>query len=188
MSGLAIVGIVVAGLAIFAVMSYNGLVSMRNQVQNALKQIDVQMQRRFDLIPNLVNSVKGYMKFESETLEKVIAARQQCIAVSAGDIKQMVEKEGALTQALTRFMAVSENYPDLKANADVQKLMEELSHTENQMSFARQFYNDLATRFNTNIETFPNVLFAASMGFTPAELFQLAPGAPERATPKVDLT
>lgn len=180
--------LVIAAVAGFwLVFTYNNLISLRNHVLNAFRQIDVQLKRRRDLIPNLVSSVKGYMKFESDTLEKVIAARQQAIAVPAGDVRQLAEKEGLLTQALTRFLAVVERYPDLKASANVKVLMEELTHTENQISFARQFYNDLSTQYNTSQQSFPTNLIASSFGFSPVELFELPAGSPEREVPTVDL-
>lgn len=188
MTVLAVLGLLAAAVVAWVIAAYNGLIALRNQVLNAFKQIDVQLKRRYDLIPNLVNTVKGYMKFESDTLEKVIAARNQAVAVPAGDLKQLAEKEGVLTQALTRFMAVVEQYPDLKANQNVKTLMEELTHTENQLGFARQLYNDLVTRYNIMQQTFPTNLIASNFGFALAELFELPEGAAERAVPKVDLT
>src|SRR5512132_2573609 len=141
---LVLIGVAVV-LALWAVFRYNNLVSLKNQVANAWKQIDVQLKRRHDLIPNLIASVKGEMQFEQDTLEKVIAARNS--AVAAQGVADAAEKENALSQTLSRLFALAENYPNLKANEEVRALMEELSSTENKVGFARQFYNDLATRF-----------------------------------------
>jgi len=188
MTALAVIGLFAAGVVAYIIGTYNSLVSLREQVLNAFKQIDVQLKRRYDLIPNLIASVKGYMEFEKDTLEAVISARNQAINVQAGDMKAMAEKEGMLTQALTRFMAVVERYPDLKANENVKPLMEQLTTTENQLGFARQFYNDLATRFNIMQEVFPSNLIANNFGFTRSELFELPEGAAERQTPAVDLS
>jgi len=180
--------IVIAVLALWLVFAFNKLVSLRNQVLNAFRQIDVQLKRRYDLIPNLVNSVKGEMKFEQETLEKVIKARNSAAAANAaGNIAQMGKSEGELSAVLTRFMALSENYPTLKANETVTKLMEELTSTENKIAFARQLYNDLVTSFNTAQQVFPNNLFAAAFGFKPADLFEIPENAAERVAPKVEL-
>lgn len=188
MTFLAVLLLLGLGVVVWGVATYNSLVALKNQVLNAFKQIDVQLKRRWDLIPNLVEAAKGYMEFEKDTLTAVIQARSQSISVQAGDLKQLAEKEGALTQALTRFMAVMEKYPDLKANENVKTLMEELTHTENSLGFARQFYNDLVTRFNILQQTFPTNLIALNFGFSPAELFELPEGAAERAVPKVDLS
>jgi LemA protein len=185
MTILAIVLLVLGG---WLVVTFNGLVKLRNQVTNAFRQIDVQLKRRHDLIPNLVESVKGEMKFEKETLERVIQAR--AAAVSAGQTGatgDILAKEGMLTQALGRLFAVAENYPNLKANESVKKLMEELTHTENQISFARQFYNDVVTKFNTDQQVFPTNLFAALLGFTPSALWELPADSPERENVKVNL-
>jgi len=168
---------------------FNGLVKLRNQVANGFRQIDVQLKRRHDLIPNLVNSVKGEMKFESSTLEKVIQARAAAVnAGQAGNMNEILAKEGMLTQALGKLMALSENYPNLKANESVKILMEELTHTENQIGFARQFYNDIVTAFNTKQQVVPTNIFASMMGFAPAALFELPADSPEKEVPKVDLT
>lgn len=187
---LLIPGIIVLVIVGWLILTYNRLVSLRNQVPNAFRQIDVQLKRRHDLIPNLVNAIKGSMKFEQETLEKVIKARNAAVAVSGStNLQEKAAKEGELTQALGRFFALSENYPDLKSNASVNSLMEELSHTENQVGFARQFYNDLVTSYNTAQQVFPTNLVAGSFGFTPAELFEIPDAqAAEREVPKVDLT
>ncbi|MCG2725298.1 MAG: LemA family protein [Elusimicrobia bacterium] len=181
--------IVIALLVVWAVVIFNGLVSLKNQVANAFKQIDIQLKRRHDLIPNLVNSVKGEMKFESETLEKVVQARAGAVnAVKSGSMGDISKNEGILSQALGRLLAISENYPNLKANESVKALMEELAHTENQISFARQLYNDLVTKFNIKQQVFPNNLFASMLGFVPAVLFEIPQDSKERENPKVDLT
>jgi LemA protein len=182
------IGFVLLGLIFFVVLYaiaiYNGLVTLKNQVANAWKQIDVQLQRRHDLIPNLVNAVKGYMEFERDTLERVIAARAR--AVSATGAQARGQAEGELSQALGRLFAVAENYPDLKANQNVLQLQEQLTTTENQLGFARQLYNDLVMRFNTKQSVFPTNLFARMLGFAPAEYFEVPQEA--RAVPQVDLS
>jgi LemA protein len=186
-----ILAIILLVLGAWVVLIFNGLVQLRNQVANAFRQIDVQLKRRHDLIPNLIESVKGEMKFEKETLERVIQARAAAVAVPSGDPSKMSElmaKEGALTQALGRLMAVSENYPNLKANDSVKTLMEELTHTENQLGFSRQFYNDVVTKFNIKQQVFPTNLFASLLGFSPSALWELPADSPERETPKVDLS
>jgi LemA protein len=176
---------VVALLAFWIVGSYNRLVSMRNQVLNGWRQIDVQLKRRHDLIPNLVNSVRGSMDFERDTLTAVMEARAR--ALTATGPADAAQKEGQLTQALGRLIAVAENYPTLKSNESVRALMEELTGTENKVGFARQFYNDIATKFNTAQQVFPTNLFAATFGFKPAELFEITDAA-ERNAPVVDLS
>ena len=180
---LVLVALAVVG-AIWAIWRYNNLISLRNQVANGWKQIDVQLKRRHDLIPNLVSAVKGEMQFEQDTLEKVIAARNG--AVAARGVADAAEKENALTQTLSRLFALAENYPTLKANENVKSLMEELASTENRIGFARQFYNDIATRFNTAQQVFPDSFIAQAFKFQPVELFELKDEA-ERAVPKVDL-
>ena len=177
--------VVVAVVLIWAVMKYNSLITLRNQVQNAWKQIDVQLKRRHDLIPNLINTVRGYMEFEQETLQKVIAARNA--AVAAIGVADAAQKEGALTGALSRLFALAENYPTLKANENVRQLQEELASTENKISFARQFYNDISTKFNIGQQVFPGNLIARLFGFQPVELFEIKEEA-ERAVPTVDLS
>lgn len=169
---------------------YNGLITLKNQVANAWKQIDIQLKRRHDLIPNLIAAAKGEMKFEQDTLEKVIQARNQAVAAAQNPsqgVAAQAQTEGALTQALSRFVALVENYPNLKSNEQVKALMEELTSTENKIGFARQFYNDLATRFNTAQQVFPGSLIASSFHFTPVELFQVTDAA-EKEVPKVDLS
>ena len=172
-------------VVLFFIGLYNSLVKVRNQVRNAWKQIDVQLKRRHDLIPNLVNAVKGQMEFEKGTLESVIQAR--AAAVGAKNMSDSIAKEDMLTSALSKLFAVVENYPTLKANDSIRPLMEELTTTENQISFARQFYNDISTSFNTKIEIFPTNLFASSLGFKLFPLFQVKDAA-EREVPTVDLS
>ena len=171
--------------AIWAIWRYNNLVALKYQVANAWKQIDVQLKRRHDLIPNLIASVKGEMQFEQDTLEKVIAARNSAIA--ARSVAESAEKENALTQTLSRLFALAENYPNLKANESVRTLMEELTSTENKIGFARQFYNDVATRYNTAQNVFPDSLIAQMFKFQPVELYEITEPA-EREVPKVDLS
>src|SRR3954469_178538 len=184
MAGLVLL-LIVAALVIWAIASYNRLVSMRNQVLNGWRQIDVQLKRRHDLIPNLVNTVRGAMEFERDTLTKVMEARSR--AVSATGPQEAAKKEGELTQALGRLFAVAENYPTLKSNDNVRMLQEELSATENKVGFARQFYNDIATKFNTGQQVVPTNLFAGTRGFKPAELFEIA-NETDREVPMVDLS
>jgi len=176
---------VVALLAVWIIASYNRLVSMRNQTLNGWRQIDVQLKRRHDLIPNLVNAVRGSMDFERDTLTAVMEARSK--ALTATGPADAAQKEGQLSQALGRLLAVAENYPTLKSNDNVKMLQEELSATENKVGFARQFYNDIATKFNTAQQVFPTSVFAGAFGFKPAELFEITEAA-ERAVPTVDLS
>ena len=176
--------VVIALLAFWILASYNRLVGLRNQVLNGWRQIDVQLKRRHDLIPNLVNSVRGAMDFERDTLTAVMEARAK--ALTATGPADAAQKEGQLTQALGRLIAVAENYPTLKANDNVRSLMEELTGTENKVGFARQFYNDIATKFNTAQQVFPTNIFAASFGFKTAELFEITEAA-DREVPTVDL-
>jgi LemA protein len=180
-------------LALFVVGIYNRLVALRNRFKNAFAQIDVQLKRRYDLIPNLVETAKGYLKHERETLENVIKARNIAYTASqaaaadpanAAAVKNLLGAESGLTGALSRLMAVSEAYPDLKANQNMMQLTEELTSTENKISFARQAYNDSVMVYNTTRETFPNVVFAGMFGFTAAQLFQIEDQA-EREAPKV---
>lgn len=179
---LVIIVVVVAG---WVIVKYNLLVTLRNQVENGWKQIDVQLKRRHDLIPNLVNTVKGYMEFEQDTLRQVIEARNA--AVNAKGVKDAAAKEGELSGVLTRLFALFENYPNLKANQNVMQLQEELTSTENKVSFARQFYNDIATKFNIAREVFPTNIIANIFNFKKAELFEVTSEA-ERAVPQVDLS
>ena len=182
---------IVLGLWVAGV--YNSLVTLRNRFKNAFAQIDVQLKRRYDLIPNLVETAKGYMKHESGTLEAVIKARNIAYAASqsaaanpadANAMKGLLSAESGLTGALSRLMVVSEQYPDLKANQNMMQLTEELTSTENKVSFARQAYNDSVMQYNTAREVFPNVIFAGMFGFLPAELFKIDDPA-ERNAPKV---
>jgi LemA protein len=175
-----IIVVVLIVLAIYLVALYNGLIRARNQTKNGWAQIDVQLKRRHDLIPNLVETAKGYMKHEADTLEKVVAARNQ--AVSAQGPRQAGAAEGALTGALTGFFGLVEQYPDLKANQNFLALQEELASTENRIGFARQAYNDAATRYNNKREVFPASLISG--GFEPADLFEIADAA-ERSAPQV---
>jgi LemA protein len=174
-----------AVLVFWAIAVYNRLIGLRNQTQNGWRQIDVQLKRRHDLIPNLVNTVKGVMEFERDTLTKVVEARAR--AVSATGPADAGRKEGELTQALGRLFALAENYPQLKSNENVKALQEELTSTENKISFARQFYNDIATKFNTAQQTFPSNMMASTFGFKAAELFEIEEPS-ERAVPNVDLS
>jgi LemA protein len=176
---------IVALLVLWMIGAYNGLIALKNKVANAWKQIDVQLKRRHDLIPNLVNTVKGAMDFERNTLEAVIAARNK--AVNATGVAATAKAEGELTQALGRLFALTEAYPDLKATGNVAQLQEELTSTENKIGFARQLYNDVATEYNTRQATFPTMLVAGLAKATPAELWQITDDT-ERAVPTVDLS
>jgi LemA protein len=188
----------IVGIIIFYIVSlYNGLVAKRNNYKNAFSQIDVQLKRRYDLIPNLVETVKGYIKHERETLEAVIAARNTALAASKqaatnpGDpqlMQALSGAEGMLTGALGRLFAVAENYPDLKANQNVMQLQEELTSTENRISFARQAYNDAVTTFNTDCEKFPTTIIAGMFNFTQAELLASTETPEERKAPKVSFS
>ncbi len=171
-------------LLVWIIMIYNGLVSLRNDVQSSWKQIDVQLKRRHDLIPNLVSTVKGAMEFEQDTLEKVISARAK--AVSAGTPASKAEAENMLTQALGKLFAVMENYPTLKSNSNVMQLQEELTSTENRISFARQLYNDLVANYRTKLQVFPNSIVSSLMNFRPEEYFEAEEAA--RAVPEVNLS
>jgi len=183
--------IVIAAIALivlFLVFTYNGLVRLRNMVDEAWNQISVQLKRRHDLIPNLVNAVKGYMDFEQETLTRVIEARNQAVtAQQAGPANagQTAQAENFLTGALRQLFALVENYPDLKANENVMQLQEELTTTENQIGFIRQHYNGTVREFNTSIQTFPNVLIAGMFGFRERDYFQIAES--DTAVPEVNL-
>jgi LemA protein len=186
-----IVLLVVLALVVFWLIgSYNKLISLKNQVANAWKQIDVQLKRRHDLIPNLVNTVKGAMNFERETLEAVVSARNQAIKVQqtpGAHVGETAAVEAQLTGALSRLLAVVEAYPDLKATGNVAQLQEELTSTENKIAFARQLYNDTATQYNTKQQQFPTNLVAGMAGASPAELWEITNEA-ERAVPNVDLS
>jgi LemA protein len=190
---LGILVLLVLVAAFWAIGVYNGLVTLRNRFKNAFAQIDVQLKRRYDLIPNLVETAKGYLKHERETLEAVIKARNIALAASqaaaanpadASAMRNLGAAEGGLAGALSRLMVVSEQYPDLKANQNMMQLTEELTSTENKVSFARQSYNDSVMTYNTARETFPAVLLAGTLGFHPAELFKIEDPT-ERNAPKV---
>ncbi len=177
--------IVIVIVAIF-VGIYNGLVTRRNRVDEALGQIEVQLKRRHDLIPNLVQAVKGYMGFEQDVLTRVTEARAGAVAAGAQGPAQQAAAENMLTGALRSLFAVVENYPDLKANQNVMQLQEELTTTENQISFSRQHYNATVLDYNNTIQTIPSVLIAGPLGFTKREFFDAEPEA--EAVPNVDLT
>jgi len=180
--------VLIAGLVFYGIATYNRLISLKNQVANAWKQIDVQLKRRHDLIPNLINTVKGAMNFEKQTLEAVISARNQAITASTtGNVAATAAAETQLTGALGRLLAVVEAYPDLKATGNVAQLQEELTATENKIGFARQLYNDTATQYNTDQQTFPTMLFAGMAGATPATLWEITDET-ERLVPHVDLS
>jgi LemA protein len=168
---------------IWIIWTYNQLIALRHQVRNGWKQIDVQLKRRYDLIPNLVETVKGYMKYEQDTLQKVIEARSKAMA-STG-VKESAEAQTTLTQLLGKVFALMENYPELKANENVLRLQEELTTTENQIAFARQYYNDLVMRFNMKQQVFPANAIASFFRFQPSEFFSTPES--EKATPRVDL-
>ncbi|MEA2608334.1 MAG: LemA protein [Chloroflexota bacterium] len=178
--------VVVGAIALFVIGIYNGLVGRRNRIDEALAQIQVQLKRRHDLIPNLVNAVKGYMGFEQKVLTDVTNARAAAVAAGAQGPAQQAAAENALTSTLRSLFAVVENYPDLKANQNVLELQEQLTTTENQISFARQHYNATVLDFNTGIATFPAVLIAGAFGFTKREFFDAEPEA--SAVPTVDLS
>lgn len=180
-------------LGLWAAGIYNSLVALRNRFKNAFSQIDVQLKRRYDLIPNLVEVAKGYLKHERETLEAVTKARNIAFAASqaaaanpadAAAMKNLVSAEAGLGGALSRLLVVSEKYPELKGNENMLRLTEELTSTENKIAFARQAYNDSVMTYNNARETFPNVVFAGMFGFQPAEVFKID-DATERNAPKV---
>ena len=181
---LILVGVVVL-IAVMGIGIYNGLVAARQQVENAWAQIDVQLKRRYDLIPNLVETVKGYMNFEQETLQKVIEARSA--AMSAQGPKAKAAAEGQLTQALGGIFAVAEAYPELKSNTNMLQLQEELSTTENKIAYSRQFYNDSVMNYNTKTEQFPSSIFAGMFNFKKKELFELVDPV-QREAVKVDFS
>jgi len=179
---LAVLGGLIVLVGGWFVLTYNGLVQLRNAVKNAWSQIDVQLKRRYDLIPNLVETVKGYAGHEKETLERVIQARQAGIAAST--VKDQQVAENMITGALRQLFALSEAYPNLKANENFLKLQEELASTENKIGFARQYYNDAVQTFNTRQEMFPANLVASMLGFQPAEFFEIEETG-QRDAPKV---
>jgi LemA protein len=186
--------VLLAVAAFWAIGAYNRLIDLRNRFRNAFAQIDVQLKRRYDLIPNLVETAKGYMKHERETLEAVISARNSAVTAnnaaaadpgSATAIKGLMAAEGALTGALGRLFALAEAYPDLKANQNMMQLSEDLTGTENKISFARQAFNDAVMTFNTAVGQFPGNIIAAMFSFKEAELLQATESADERKAVKV---
>ena len=187
--GLLVLLVVAAAIAFWIVGAYNGLISLKNQVANGWKQIDVQLKRRHDLIPNLVDTVRGAMQFERETLQAVIEARNQAISIERGGagVAATAQAESQLSAALGRLFAVVEAYPQLKATGNVSQLQEELTSTENRIAFARQHYNDVSTQYNTKQQQLPTNLVAGLARATPAELWEITDAA-ERAVPKVDLS
>ena len=188
-----VIAVLVLGLAILVISGYNGLVRARNAIRNGFAQIDVQLQRRFDLVPNLVETAKAYMAHERDTLEAVIAARGEALSglsaaqASPGDpaaMRQLAAGQGALDSALGRLIAIAESYPDLKANQNMMQLSEELTSTENRVAFARQAYNDSVMAYNNKREVFPASVLAGMFNFAPAAAFEIEePG--EREAPKV---
>ncbi len=185
---------VIAALAFWAIAIYNALVQLRNRYKNSYAQIDVQLKRRYDLIPNLVEAAKGYLTHERETLQAVIAARGAAVgaaqkaAAAPGDpaaMQGLAQAEGVLGGALGRLLAVFEAYPDLKANQNVMQVQEELASTENKVAFSRQAYNDTVMEYNTKRESFPDNIFAGMFGFTAAMLLEATESAEERKAPKV---
>ena len=191
---LGVVGGVVLLLVLWVIGLYNGLVVLRNRYKNAYAQIDVQLKRRYDLIPNLVETAKGYLKHERETLEAVIAARNQAAGAAAalakmpGDATAMrafAQAETGLAGVLSRLMAVAERYPDLKANEQMSRVSEELASTENRIAFARQHYNDEVTAYNVKRELFPSSLVAGIFNFAPASLLESTQSETERTAPQV---
>jgi LemA protein len=178
---LILLGLIVL-VVLFVIALYNGLVRLRNQMENAWSQIDVQLKRRHDLIPNLVETVKGYAAHEKETLDRVVQARSK--AVGAGGRESQIQAEGELSGALGRMMLLVESYPDLKANQNFLSLQEELTSTENKIGFARQFYNDSVMQYNTKREVFPSSLVAGTFNFKEGVFFEIEDKA-ERKAPEV---
>ena len=189
MGGATIILIVIAVVVVLGLLwlmaAYNGLVRLRNRVQNAWAQIDVQLKRRWDLIPNLVETVKGYTKHEAETLQRVTEARNIAQGAAGQGVGKQAEAESGLSAALSRLMVVVEAYPDLKANQNYLALQEELTSTENKIGFSRQFYNDTTMKFNTRIQMFPTNLVAGAFNFKESEFFELKEEA-AREAPKVE--
>jgi LemA protein len=193
-----IAAIIIGGIILLVIISvagiYNSLVTLRNRYKNSFSQIDVQLKRRYDLIPNLVETVKGYMKHERETLEAVINARNSALSASQkasgnpGDptaMKDLASAETLLSGTLGRLFALAENYPDLKANQNMLQLQEELTSTENRVSFARQAFNDSVTTYNTTCEKFPHTIIAGMFNFSQAQLLESTEAPEERKAPKV---
>ena len=185
MIGLVIILILIAMVMLYAVGIYNALVRLRNRVKNAWSQIDVQLKRRHDLIPNLVETAKGYMKHERDTLENITKARSN--AMGADSVGAKSAAEGELSGALSKFLLVVENYPDLKANQNFLALQEELTSTENKIAFSRQGYNDQVLFFNNKIQMFPSNIIANTFNFTEEEFFEIEDPA-EKAVPKVEFS
>lgn len=182
MAGIIIIGALVVFVGLFLIVTFNSLVQLRQRVQNAWAQVDVQLKRRYDLIPNLVETVKGYAQHEKSTLESVTQARN--MAMAAGNIKDQAQAENMLSGALKSLFAVAEAYPDLKANTNFLQLQSELTDTESKIAFARQFYNDTVQKFNTTIQVFPNNLVSGMLGFHVADYFNVE-GEAERQPVKV---
>ncbi|MBR7779662.1 LemA family protein [Undibacterium rugosum] len=194
MTALIVILVILAVLAFWAIGVYNRLVGLRNRFKNSFAQIDVQLKRRYDLIPNLVEVAKGYMKHERETLEAVIHARNQAVSASSkavldpadgASVQQLAAAEGTLTASLGKMFALSESYPDLKANQNMIQLTEELTSTENKIAFTRQAYNDSVMQYNTSAEQFPGSVIAGMFGFHTAELLQATEAPEERQAVKV---
>ncbi|MFZ6656257.1 LemA family protein [Undibacterium sp. TJN19] len=194
MIALIVLLVIIAVLVFWVIGVYNRLVTSRNRFKNAFSQIDIQLKRRYDLIPNLVEIAKGYMKHERETLEAVIAARNQAVTANtkasvdpsdAGAVQQLAAAEGTLTASLGKMFALSESYPDLKANQNMMQLTEELTGTENKIAFSRQAYNDSVMQYNIGIEQFPGSVIANMFGFRSGELLQATESAEERKAIKV---
>lgn len=193
MSASLVIILIIVGVVVFVASRYNRLVDLRNKFKNAFSQIEVQLKRRYDLIPNLVETAKGYLQHERGTLEAVIKARNSAVdaagkavadPTNGANIAALAGAEGALSGVLGRLFALAEAYPDLKANQTMASLMEELTTTENKVSFARQSYNDFVMIYNTAREQFPDAVFAGAMGFLPAQAFEIT-NATEREAPKV---
>lgn len=184
-SSLLVAGVVIAALLMWIVAAYNGLVTLRVRTQNAWSEIDVQLKRRHDLIPNLVEAVRGYMQHERSTLESVTQARAQAVAASNESVQQRNDAESALSGALGKLFAVAENYPQLRAVESVQLLQEQLTSTENRIAYARQFYNDEVMKYNTAQSTLPRNLLSGVLGFSQATMFTAQDG--ERAPVQVKI-
>ena len=178
--------VVIVAIIGFVIAIYNGLVQRRNRIDEALAQIQVQLKRRHDLIPNLVNAVKGYMQFEQKVLTDVTNARAAAVSAGAQGVAAQAQAENALTSTLRSLFAVVENYPDLKSNQNVLSLQEEITTTENQISFSRQHYNASVLDYNNSLQVFPNVLIAGPLGFQKREFFEAEPEAAN--VPQVDLS
>lgn len=182
--GIIVLIVLLLGVGVFLITTYNNLVRLRQRVQNAWSQVDVQLKRRYDLIPNLVNAVKGYAQHEKDTLEKVTQARN--MAIAAGNVREQSQAENLLSGALKSLFAVAEAYPELKANSNFLHLQNELSDTESKIAFSRQFYNDTVQKFNTKIELFPANLVAGMLGFQMVDYFTLQGEAEARQNVQVN--